>query len=127
MASVCLNPILPAFFPFADLPVGAEREQRPGVAIHVVFQVKHFRKTGAGRLVLGPRAVEILRAAEILDAAFEDGIFGIVERAQTHDGPRGLRRGAGALPFENRVVVGVATFAPAAVFALDAFEPRFAA
>src|SRR5450755_1259708 len=56
---------------FADLPVGGEREQRPGVAIHVVFQVKHFRETGAGGLGFRPRAVRILCLHEIFDAALE--------------------------------------------------------
>ena len=51
------------------------------------------------------------------------GIVRVVERAQPHDGPSGLRGGAGALALEDGVVVGVATFAPAAVLVLDAFQP----
>src|SRR5207253_6192028 len=35
----------------------------------------------------------------------------------------GLRCGARALPLENGIVVGIATFAPAAVLVLDALQP----
>src|SRR5665213_271666 len=108
---------------FRNLLVSGEREQRPGVAIDVVFQIKNFRKTGAGRLGFRPRTVRILSLHEIFNAAFERGIFGIIERAQAHDGPRGLGRGAWALTFENGVVVSVASLTPAGVGMLNAFEP----
>ena len=60
---------------------------------------------------------------KIFDAALEAGAVRVVEGAQAHDGPGGLRGGAGAVALENRVVVGVAAFAPAAVLVLDAFQP----
>ena len=64
---------------------------------------------------------------QILNPAFEGGELGIVERAKSHDGPRGLRRGAGSLSLENGIIVGVAPFAPAAVGVLDQFQPGLAA
>src|ERR1039457_385349 len=66
---------------FGNLFVSRQREQRPGVAIHVIFQIKHFRKTSAGGLGFRPRTVRILRLHEIFDAALERGILRIVERA----------------------------------------------
>ena len=42
-------------------------------AIQVVLQVKHFRKTGAGKLVLAPIAVRLLGCDKIVDAA-ADGV-----------------------------------------------------
>ena len=56
---------------FEDFTIRCKRKQRPSVAIDVVFQIKHLRETGAGRLLLRPRAVGILRANQILDAAPE--------------------------------------------------------
>ena len=108
---------------FEDFAVRGEREQRPGVAIDVVFQVENLRETGAGGFLLGPGAVGVLRADQILDAAFERGIVRVAERTQAHDGPGGLRRGAWPAALENRVVVSVATLAPAAVLVLHAFQP----
>ena len=72
---------------------------------------------------LRPGTVRVLRADEIFNAALSAGLVRVVERAQTHDGPGGLRGGARSLALEDRVVVGVAAFAPAAVFVLDAFQP----
>src|SRR5439155_10194473 len=43
--------------------------------------------------------------------------------AQAHDRPGGLRRGARSPALENRIVVSVAAFTPAAPFVLDAFKP----
>src|SRR5687768_16134702 len=48
----------------------------------------------------------------------------VAERAEAHDGPCSLRGCARALPFEHGIVVRVATFAPASVLVLHAFEPR---
>src|SRR5581483_3752534 len=60
---------------------------------------------------------------EILDAELDARTMGVVESAQAHYGPRGLRCGARSLAFEHGIVVGVATLAPAAVLVLHAFEP----
>ena len=49
--------------------------------------------------------------------------MGVIERAQAHHGPGGLGGRAGSLAFEDWIVVGVAAFAPAAVFVLNTFEP----
>src|SRR2546429_2299973 len=106
-----------------NVSIRRQREQRPGVAIHVVFQIENLRKTGAGRFLLGPGTVFVLRAGEILDAALQARTIRIVECAEAHDRPRGLCRGARSLALENRIVVGVAAFAPAAVLVLDTFEP----
>src|SRR6185503_16131353 len=57
------------------------------------------------------------------DAAHQAGPIRVVERAQAHHRPGGLRRGARSLALEYRVVVGVTAFAPAAVFVLNAFQP----
>src|SRR5437764_1334049 len=68
-------------------------------------------------------AFGVLCAREIFDAALHAGAIRFLEREQAHDGPRGLRRGARTATFENRIVVSVAAFAPAAVAMLHAFEP----
>src|SRR5258708_38735202 len=47
----------------------------------------------------------------------------VIERAKAHDGPRGLGSGTGSLPFENRIVIGITSLAPASVLVLDAFKP----
>src|SRR5262249_32466322 len=78
---------------------------------------------GAGGFVFGPGAVGILGADEVLDATLNAWAMGVVERAEAHDCPGGLGSSARSLAFKNGVVVGVAAFAPAAVFVLNAFEP----
>src|SRR5439155_15089305 len=93
------------------------------VAVHVVLEIKHARETSAGRLVLRPRAVRVLRAGQEFDAAADAGAVGVTERAQTHHRPGGLRGGAWTLAFENRIVVSVAALAPATVGMLDTFQP----
>src|SRR6185503_18332434 len=50
-------------------------------------------------------------------------VIGIVEGAKTHHGPSGLACGARAFTLEDGVVVSVASFAPAAVLVLHAFQP----
>src|SRR6266511_1004581 len=80
-----------------DLPVGRQGEERPGVPVHVVLEVKHLRETSPGRFVLGPRTIRVLRAVEIFDAAVDALAVRVVEGAEAHDGPGGLRGGAGAL------------------------------
>src|SRR4029077_12468946 len=71
----------------------------------------------------GPRTVGILSADQIFDTALDTGSMGIIECQQAHDCPCGLRGGAWPLALENGVVVGVAAFAPAAIFVLNACEP----
>ena len=46
--------VLPGVGAFEDFAIGRKREQRPRVAVAVVFQVEHFGETGAGGFLLGP-------------------------------------------------------------------------
>src|SRR6267378_1291372 len=78
------------------LSVSRQREKGPGVPIHVVLEVKHFWESSAGRFKLGPRAVGILSAREIFDAAADAVAVRIIQGAQAHERPRRLRSGAGA-------------------------------
>src|ERR1035441_795559 len=103
--------------------VSCHRQQRPTVAVHVVLEVEDFRKARAGGLVLSPGAVRVLRVNQILDAAPDARAMRIVERAEAHDGPGGLRCSAGSLAFEDWVVVWIAARAPTAILVLDAFQP----
>ena len=93
------------------------------VPIHVVFQVKDLRETGAGGFVFGPGTVGVLGVNKILDAATKGFGVGVAEGAEGHHRPGGLGSGARPLAFEDRIVVSVAAFAPAAIGVLDAFEP----
>src|SRR5690606_24077048 len=95
--------------------------------VHVVLEVEHFRETRTRDFALGPRTVLILHADEVLDTALHTRTERVIEREQAHDGPSGLRGGARPLPFVNRIVVGVAAFAPAAIGTLHALEPVAAA
>src|SRR2546422_6903839 len=100
--------------PFDQVVVSRQGQQRPTVPIHVVLQIKNARKTGAGGFGFRPGPVGVLRLDQVTDAADHTGAMGIVEGAQAHDCPGGLRSGAGTLAFENGIVVGVAPFAPTA-------------
>ena len=106
-----------------EIAIGGQGQEGPTVAIHVVLQVEDARETGAGRFRFGPGAVGVLGANEVGHAGLDAGAVGVAEGAEAHDGPGGLGGGAGALAFEDGVVVGVAAFAPAAVLVLDAFQP----
>ena len=46
--------VAPGVGAFEDFAIGRERKQRPGVAIDVVFQVKHLGKPGTGGFMLRP-------------------------------------------------------------------------
>ena len=59
---------------FEDFAIGRKREQRPGVAIDVIFQIENLRKTGAGDFAFRPGTIRVLRANQILEAAFERGM-----------------------------------------------------
>src|SRR4051812_8010340 len=104
-----------------QVAVGGESKQRPTVPIHVVFQIKDFREASAGDLVLGPTAVAILRAGEILEATNYARTAGVAKGAEAHYSPSGLRSGAWSLAFEHWIVVSVAAFTPAAIGVLHAF------
>ena len=95
----------------------------PCVPIHVVFQVKHFQETGTGDFVPvhEPSAFWV---DEVVDAALH-------ARGKDRRTPQAMTAQAVCEAVldpgpENRIVVGVATFAPAAILVLDAFEPRAA-
>ena len=66
---------------FQEFLVGGESQQRPGVAIHVVFQIKDFGEPGAGGFVFGPGTILVLGAHQVIDAAQDTGAIGIVEGA----------------------------------------------
>jgi hypothetical protein len=69
-------------FGLAQLAVGGHGEERPGVAIHVVFEVENFRKTCAGDLVFGPGAVGVLGVDEVANAAQEAFAIWIAKSAE---------------------------------------------
>ena len=73
---------------FEELFVGAEGQQGPAVSIHVVFQIKHAGKTGAGGFVLGPRAVRVLHAVRYSMPRTSEGRWGSPKVQKAHDGPR---------------------------------------
>jgi hypothetical protein len=73
-----------------QLLVSCQRQERPTVPVHVVLQIEHFRKAGAGDFILAPRAVGILGADQVVDAALDAGPMRVIERAQAHERPGGL-------------------------------------
>src|SRR5262249_12604894 len=94
-----------------------------GIPIHVVFEIKYLWEAGSRSLVFGPGAIRVLRSNKVLDTALHAWPEGLVKGAETHDGPGGLGGSAGTLTFKDRVIVSIATFAPAAVFMLHRFQP----
>src|SRR5689334_15711914 len=42
-----------------------EREKRPAISIHIVFEVEHLGKAGAGRFMFCPGAILVLCADEV--------------------------------------------------------------
>src|SRR5690242_622245 len=104
--------------PVEQLAISGQSQQRPAIAIHIVFEVEDLGKTGAGDLVFSPGTVGILGANQILNAAAQAWQLRVIKRAKPHHRPGGLGSGAGPLAFEDRVIVGVAAFAPPAVLVL---------
>jgi len=100
--------------------VGRQGQQRPAISVHIVFEIKHFRKTGPSRFRFGPRSIGVLCLNQIINAAPHALTIRIIERQQTHHSPRRLRRSTRTLPFENRIVVSITTFAPTAILVLNA-------
>ena len=75
------------------LPVGGEGQQGPGVPIHVVFEVEHLGKAGAGDFFLAPGTVLVLVPDEPFEAAFQGRIVGITHGGQAIEDPPGVREG----------------------------------
>src|SRR5687767_2170467 len=103
---------------FEQLPVGPQRQQGPAIPVHVVLQIKNTREAGPRRFVFLPRPIRILRAHEVFDATDQRRTMWITKSAKPHHRPGCLRSRAWALAFEHRIVVSIATLAPATIFVL---------
>src|SRR5262249_1797598 len=103
--------------------VSGHREQRPAIAVHVVLEIEDFWETCAGCFEFRPGAIRVLCPDQVINTTLDAFAIGIAEGTEAHDGPCGLRGRAGAPSFEHRVIVGIATLAPATVIPLDALEP----
>src|SRR5437660_8258597 len=95
--------------------VGRQREEREILAIHVVFQIKDTRKSGAGDFGLVPRTIRLLRAQKETQTALNARPIEIAAGASAHDRPRRLRRRALAHFFHRPVIVTRDSSTPAAV------------
>ena len=65
-------------------------QQRPGVSIAVVFQVKNARESSACSFVFRPTAIAVLRVQQEFDAASDAIIVRFTERLQSHYRPGSL-------------------------------------
>src|ERR1700680_1950865 len=88
-----------------------ERIKRERIAVEVILQIKHARKSGAGKIGFAPRAIRILLVDQISDRLLNRRIIGLGAREQPNQAPSGLRCRAVSLPFGGRIGVAPQGFA----------------
>src|SRR5438874_13009960 len=67
--------------------IGGQREEREILPVHVVLQVEHARKTGAGDLRFVPGTIGLLGRQEITQPALHARSIEIATSANPHDCP----------------------------------------
>src|SRR5437667_2909305 len=70
--------------PIPVVHVTRQREEREILAIHIVFQIKDTRKSGAGDFGLVPRAIRLLRAQKETQTALNARPIKIAAGANAH-------------------------------------------
>src|SRR6185369_6059947 len=104
--------------------IARQRQQRKIFVVAVVFQIKNARETRSIEIGLGPETVRSLRPEEKTDAAANRFGANLAGAHESQQSPCGMERGAAlALSPLGRVEISLASFGPAAVGALDAFQP----
>ena len=89
----------------------------------MIFQVKHERKTGAGKFRLIPGAVAILLTHEPSNGAFDGRVIRSHGSQQANRSPGGLRSRAFSFSLERGVLIRGDGFSETAIFILDRFQP----
>src|ERR1022692_2601484 len=107
----------------AVIHVGGQRQQREILTIHVVLQIKYFRKTCSGNLRFVPRAIGFLGTEQETQSALDTRSIEIAARANSHQGPRSLRRRSFASALQRGIIVRRTCFAPTAVVVLATLQP----
>lgn len=64
-----------------------ERVKWEGIAVKVILQIEHARKSGAGKLGFAPRAIRILLMNEIGDGFLNGRIIRLCAREQSNQAP----------------------------------------
>src|SRR3974390_950397 len=70
-----------------SLSISRQCDQREVLSIHVVHQVEHARKAGAGVQLLVPGAIAPLSLQHVSDPARQRIATGVVTPTQTHNRP----------------------------------------
>src|SRR5207302_2838116 len=107
----------------AIIHIRRESEQRKILPIHVVLQIEHARKSGAGDLLFLPRAVGLLRAEQKAYAALNARAIEVAACTNAHYCPCCLGCCALSHAFGRRIFVGRAGLAPTPVIVLAALQP----
>ena len=97
------------------IPESRSSVQGERIAIEVIFQVEHTRKSGAGKIGFAPGAVCDPAAPPDTKRLVDRGIVGIGASQQYRSSPRRSAKRAAALAFGLRHVIGHQRFAEAAV------------
>src|SRR6267142_2035661 len=89
----------------------------------MILQIKNSRETGAGEIRLAPGAVFALLVDEIGNGFGDRGVVDVGAGEKADEAPRGLRSGARALAFGERLVIAAQRLAEAAVGLLHGTQP----
>src|SRR5882672_3635839 len=105
--------------------IGIAREcvDRKRIAVEVILQIEDAGKTGASEIRLAPGAVFTLLVDEIGNGFRDSGVVNACAREKANETPSGLRSGARALAFRERLVIAAQGFAEAAVGLLHSAKP----
>src|SRR5207245_4710705 len=98
--------------------VPRERVQQEIIPIKVILQIKDAGKACSRKLLFIPRAIGILLFEQMPHGLFHGRIIPIGCGQETNQAPSGLRRCAGALAFQFRIVVRSDGFPKTAVVIL---------
>src|SRR5882724_11835368 len=85
--------------------IASESVDREGIPVEVILQIEDAREAGAGEIRLAPGAVLPLLVDEIGNGFGDTGIVEVTACEQTDEAPCGLRSGARALAFCERLVI----------------------
>src|SRR5262252_2686768 len=91
--------------------------------IEVVFQIEHFRKSGACKWLFIPRTVIVLMFEKEIDSSLNCRIVRGHRTQQAQQSPCGLRGRAFAFTHLGRVVIGYARFPKSAITVLRGSQP----
>src|SRR6266478_548013 len=105
--------------------IGIAREgvDRERIAIEMILQIEDAGKTGAGEIRLAPGAVVPLLVDEIGNGFGDRGVVDVSAGEKADETPSGLRSGARALAFRERLVIAAQGFAETAVGLLHGAKP----